>query len=75
VNRIGPLTSLGKVRARRGAAGCWECLDEAAAAATGSGEPQFLVPVRLARAEAYWLEGQPAAAAREAELADDACAG
>ena len=30
--------------------------------------------VRLARAEAYWLEGQPDPAAREAELADDACA-
>jgi DNA-binding CsgD family transcriptional regulator len=30
--------------------------------------------VRLARAEAHWLQGQPDSAAREAELADDACA-
>jgi DNA-binding CsgD family transcriptional regulator/tetratricopeptide (TPR) repeat protein len=74
VNRIYPLVSLGKVRARQGAPGCWECLDEAAAAAAGNGEPQFLLPVRLARAEAYWLAGQLDSAAREAELADDVCA-
>jgi len=30
--------------------------------------------MRLARAEAYWLEGQTAEAMREAELADDVCA-
>ena len=29
---------------------------------------------RLARAEAYWLAGEPASAAREAERADDVCA-
>lgn len=74
VNRINPLTSLGKVRARQGASGCWECLDEAAAVAEGSGEPQYLVLVRLARAEAYWLEGETAEAMREAELANDVCA-
>ena len=74
VNRINPLTSLGKVRARQGIRSCWECLDEAAATAHGSGEPQYAVLVRLARAEAYWLAGETAEAIREAELADDACA-
>jgi DNA-binding CsgD family transcriptional regulator/tetratricopeptide (TPR) repeat protein len=74
VNRINPLTSLGKIRARQGAPGWRECLDEAATAADGSGEPRYLVLVRLARAEAYWLAGEPARAVREAELADDACA-
>jgi DNA-binding CsgD family transcriptional regulator len=74
VNRIGPLTSLGRIRARRGAPGCWECLDEAVATAEGTGEPQHLASVRLARAEAYWLAGEPASAAREAELAGDLCA-
>jgi DNA-binding CsgD family transcriptional regulator/tetratricopeptide (TPR) repeat protein len=74
VNRINPLTSLGRIRARRGAPGCWECLDEAAAAAEGTGEPQHLAAVRLARAEAYWLAGESGSAAREAELADDVCA-
>ena len=52
-----PLTSLGTIRARRGEPGAWECLDEAMAAADGTGEPQQIVPVRLARAEAYWLAG------------------
>ena len=48
----------------------WEYLDEAAAAADGTGEPQFIVPARLARAEAYWLAGQTGTArGREAELA------
>jgi DNA-binding CsgD family transcriptional regulator/tetratricopeptide (TPR) repeat protein len=74
VNRIIPLCSLGLVRARQGAPGCWECLDEAMSNAAGSGDPQFLVPARLARAEAHWLEGQPDSARREAELADDVCA-
>jgi DNA-binding CsgD family transcriptional regulator/tetratricopeptide (TPR) repeat protein len=74
VNRINPLISLGKIRARQGALSCWGYLDEAEAAADGTGEPQWIMPVRLARAEAYWLEGQPDRAAREAELADDVCA-
>jgi len=74
VNRINPLTSLGKLRARQGAPGCWGCLDEAAAAADGTGEPRPILRVRLARAEAYWLEGQPGPAACEAELADDVSA-
>ena len=74
VNRIIPLCSLGLIRARQGAPGCWGCLDEAAATAKGNGEPQFLVSARLARAEAHWLEGQPNSAGREAELADDVCA-
>jgi len=71
VNRINPLVSLGKVRARRGEDGVWGCLDEAMAAADGSGEPGWIVPVRLARAEAYWLEGKPSSAVREMELAHD----
>ena len=61
VNRINPLTSLGQGPRAAGAPGCWGCLDEAAAAAEGSGEPKYVVLVRLARAEAYWLEGEPAA--------------
>jgi DNA-binding CsgD family transcriptional regulator len=73
-SRINPLVSLGKIRARQGTPGCWECLDEAASTAERNGEPQFLVPVRLARAEAYCLEGQPDSARHEAEKADDACA-
>jgi DNA-binding CsgD family transcriptional regulator len=73
-SRILPLVSLGRIRARQGAPGCWECLDDAAPTAERTGEPQFLVPVRLARAEAHWLEGQLDYARHEAEQADDACA-
>ena len=75
VNRLNPLRVLGSIRGRRGAPGTWELLDEALVLAEGTGEPQWMVPVRLARAEAYWLEGQPDSAEREADLADDVCAG
>ena len=74
VNRINPLISLGKILARRGESGAWECLDEAVEAADGTGEPPWIVLVRLARAEAYWLERKASSAQREAELADDVSA-
>jgi DNA-binding CsgD family transcriptional regulator/tetratricopeptide (TPR) repeat protein len=73
--RLCPLHVLGVIRARRGEPGAWEYLDEAAAAADASGEPQWIIPVRLARAEAHWLHGEPHLAAHEAELADDAQVG
>jgi tetratricopeptide (TPR) repeat protein len=75
VYRLGALEVLGVIRARRGQAGVWEYLDEAAAAADATGEPQWIIPVRLARAEAHWLQGEPRLAAQEAELADDVAAG
>jgi DNA-binding CsgD family transcriptional regulator/tetratricopeptide (TPR) repeat protein len=71
VNRINPLMSLGKVRSRRGEDGVWACLDEAAANAEGTGEPHWIVLVRLARAEAYWLEGESGLAGREVVRAHD----
>ena len=72
INRINPLMSLGRIRARRGEPGAWECLDEAIDAAIGSAEPEWIVATRLGRAEAYWLAGKQRAARGEAELADDA---
>ena len=74
LNRLSLITTVGVIRARMGEPDAWDYLDPAAADADGSGEPQQIVPVRLARAEAYWLDGQAAAAAREAELADDVVA-
>src|SRR5262249_61702861 len=65
-------TGIGTRVARRGEPGLWESLDEARAAADGTGEPHNVGPVRLVRAEAYWLEGRTAEAIREAELADEA---
>ena len=73
--RLCPLNRLGTIRARRSEPGVWKCLDEAIEYADGAGEPQSIVPVRLARAEAFWLDGRRADARREAELADDAVGG
>ena len=69
VNHLTPHQVLGIIRARRDDGSPWEYLDEAAVAADGTGEAQFIIPARLARAEAYWLAGQPESARAEAELA------
>jgi DNA-binding CsgD family transcriptional regulator len=74
IYRLRALVALGLIRARRGQPGAWEYLDEAAAAADACGEPQWIIVVRLARAEARWLHGEPRLAAREAERADDVAA-
>jgi DNA-binding CsgD family transcriptional regulator/tetratricopeptide (TPR) repeat protein len=71
VNRLNPLVTLGKVRARRGDPRAWECLDEALEAAVGVGEPGWLVHTRVARAEASWLEGDVATAIHELDLASE----
>ena len=75
INRINPLLSLGRIRARRGEPRAWECLDEVATAADGSGEPNWVAHARLARAEAAFLEGDGAAARREMGRADELAAG
>lgn len=71
VNRISPLTSLGKILARRGEPGAQERFDEAMRSADGATIPSHILRVRLARAEACWLQGRDADARRDAELADD----
>jgi DNA-binding CsgD family transcriptional regulator len=71
VNRISPLTSLGEILARRGQPGAQEHLDEAMRSADATTIPSHILRVRLARAEACWLQGRDADARREAELADD----
>ncbi len=75
VNRINPLRVLGTIRGRRGEARAWELLDEALAVAEGSGEPQWIVPVRTARAELSWVAGQPGLAAQEVMAAYDRAVG
>jgi DNA-binding CsgD family transcriptional regulator/tetratricopeptide (TPR) repeat protein len=74
INRVCPLTELGLIKGRRSEPSAWDYLDQAITDADQSGEPQRIVPARLARAEVYWLEGKPGEAAREAELADDGSA-
>jgi hypothetical protein len=71
INRINSLLSLGRIRARRADPAAWTCLEEAQSIAEGSAEPQWIVPMRLARAEAHWLEGSTTSATRDVELADD----
>jgi DNA-binding SARP family transcriptional activator len=74
-NRLCGLIRLATVSTRRGEPDVWARLDEAAALANATGEPQQTVPVLLARTEAHWLAGRSEEAARTAELADDAAVG
>ena len=65
-NRIQALLTAGRIAARRGDdESSRMLLEEAFASARGSGEPQFLVPARLARAEVSWLSGDLEGAAAE----------
>ena len=57
-NRMQPLSYQAKVMARRGQDGYWPYLDEATAPCNRLEEPEWLLFVRLARIEAYWLEGR-----------------
>src|ERR1700735_1485929 len=75
VNRMTPLGTLGRIRARCGEPGAWQCLDEAMAAADGTDDPGYVVPARLGGAEARWLAGELTAARHEADLADQASEG
>ena len=68
-NRVNPLLALAAVLARRGDAAVWEPLDEALMYAESSREPRTISTVRLARAEAAWLQGDTAAALEELEAA------
>jgi DNA-binding NarL/FixJ family response regulator len=69
INRVTFLVPLGLSRARRGVAGVWECLDEAAASTTASGLPSYAAVCRAARAEARWLAGEQEEALAELDLA------
>lgn len=58
LNRIGPHTRIGMVRARRGMGDVWSALDAAHDAVLGTSQPAYVAPVVLARVEAAWLEGR-----------------
>ncbi len=74
VNRLNPLISLAKIRARRGDGEVWGPLDECIALADSLAQPEWVVHVRLARAEAHWLEGHDDDALAELSLATKAAA-
>ncbi|HEY2521683.1 MAG TPA: AAA family ATPase [Streptosporangiaceae bacterium] len=75
VNRLNPLLVLGTISGRRGDDGAWKLLDEVLELAVGTNELQYLVPVRTARAELAWLEGQPDRARDEIGLVWDRARG
>jgi DNA-binding CsgD family transcriptional regulator len=66
-SRIMANLAAGRLRSRRGDPGAWDALDEALALSAPTGTLQRLGPVRAARAEAAWLEGDPKQAAAEAK--------
>jgi DNA-binding CsgD family transcriptional regulator/tetratricopeptide (TPR) repeat protein len=72
LNQICAQTLIGVIRARRGEPEAWRALDSAIANATPTGQPQYIVPTRLARTEAFLTEGRVDEARHEAELAADA---
>lgn len=74
VSRIMALVTLGRVRARSGAPGAVEVLDEALDYAETTGTLQRLAPVRAARAELAWLQGDAVRTAAEAMAAFDLAA-
>ena len=67
VNQLNALRVLGSIRGRRGETGAWDLLDQGAAFAEAGGEPEWIVPVRAARAEMRWLSGDHEGAAQEAQ--------
>ncbi|MGB9376676.1 MAG: response regulator transcription factor, partial [Mycobacteriales bacterium] len=69
INRLNPLMGVGVVLARRGDDGWRALLDEAAVAAEGTDEAEWIALAMLARAEACWLAGDVAQAAADVALA------
>jgi DNA-binding CsgD family transcriptional regulator len=72
---MSPLRVLGLIRGRRGEESARELLDEAVTLAERAGEPQWLVPARMARAELLWLSGQPEQALTELRAGYDCARG
>lgn len=66
VNRLCTWITLGRILARRGDPDAWSHLDRALAHGVALEEAQYLVPIHLARAEAYWLVDARDAARQEA---------
>ena len=66
INRLNPLRVLSTIKGRRGETRAWELLDEATAMSEATGEPQWILPVRGARAELRWLSGHDELALQEA---------
>jgi DNA-binding CsgD family transcriptional regulator len=75
LNQICVQALIGVIRARRGEPAAWAALDSAIAKAAPTGQPQYVIPARLARTEAFLTEGRVDEARHEAELAAEAASG
>ena len=69
ISRMMALIAIGRVRTRRGDPEAWSALDEALTLAHASGTLQRVAPVRAARAELAWLEGDLERCTSEARAA------
>jgi DNA-binding CsgD family transcriptional regulator len=72
LHQICPQSLIGVTHARRGEPEAWRALDSAIANAAPTGQPQYVIPARLARTEAFLTEGRVDEARHEAELAAEA---
>ncbi len=75
LTQISAQTLIGVIHARRGEPEVWRALDSAILSAAPTGQPQYVIPTRLARTEAFLVEGRVDEARHEAELAADAAHG
>lgn len=69
--RFGAATVFGRVRMRRGESDGRELLEETLPKALATREPQWIVPVRLALAEAAWLAGDNAGCLAQIDALDE----
>jgi hypothetical protein len=75
LNQICVQTLIGVIHARRGEPEAWRALYSAIAHAAPTGQPQYIIPTRLARTEAFLTEGRVDEARHEAALAADGAHG
>lgn len=75
INRFHFLVSLARIHARRGSADAPDLLERCVSTALSTGEPQWVVPCLLSRAEWHWLAGREDAAVDDVRRALDRAQG
>lgn len=75
INRLHFQLSISRITARQGAADAAELLNHTVSLAQSTGEPQWVVPTLLTRAEWHWFAGRRDAAAADVRLAADSAVG
>ncbi|UUZ58893.1 nickel-binding protein [Nocardioides sp. B-3] len=75
INRMHFLVSMAGISARRGAPEAADLLDRCVSEALSTGEPQWVVPTALARADWHWFAGRDGPAIDDVQLALDRAEG